>query len=192
MLLDGKLRRFVLAERERFGRRLGGLNHASRLLHSLHVTVAEYEQAVAAVVANVEEQEHVDATVESELFAEGGRLGVVVHRRVETFAALSRLLLERVGGLLAAGQVPAELEAKASALAELAGAGDLRVVSAPGARQVRTTFWEESGNAQLSVLGTDETSDDLTLRGWLQLLEDYVGGVADYLEVTSGRTGSRP
>jgi hypothetical protein len=42
------------------------------------------------------------------------------------------------------------------------------------------------------VLGRGESSDDLTLRAWLELLEDYVASVVDYLEVKSRRTGSRP
>jgi hypothetical protein len=48
-------------------------------------------------------------------------------------------------GLLAHEPLPAELEAKARALAELAGSGDLHVVSAPGARAVSTTIRAESG-----------------------------------------------
>jgi hypothetical protein len=115
-----------------------------------------------------------------------------VHLRVETFAALSQRLLERVDGLLAPEHVPADLQAKATVLTELSGDRDLHVVST-GERRVRTTIWSASGDAELSVLGReDEPPAAITLRAWLELLEEYVAGVVDQLEPTGGRGGSRP
>jgi hypothetical protein len=79
---------------------MSDLGHAVRLLGLLRLTLAEFDEATAAFLANVAEQRafeaergHADAT----LFDEGGRLAVVVHLRVDTYAALARTLLARLG-----------------------------------------------------------------------------------------------
>ena len=195
------MRRFWAGELERAGSceealsRLAPLNHATRLLHSLHRTLDEYEQAIAALIDNVERQERVDASADSELFEEGGRLSTLVHHRVETFRAFARLLLDRLAELLE-GYGAERAPGRPPLLTELAGDRDLHVVSVHGRRSVRSTIWSASGDAELKVFDPGETpGEGVTLREWLDLLEGYVGDVLDYLDAgrtpTLSRTGSR-
>jgi hypothetical protein len=76
------------------------LGHAVRLLGLLRLTLAEFDEAAAAFLANVAEQEAFESehgVADAALFEEGGRLSTVVHLRVETYAALARMLLARLG-----------------------------------------------------------------------------------------------
>lgn len=85
------------SSREAADARTGGLGHVVRLLSLLHHTLAEFDEATAAFLANIEQQEAVEAAYGSpskELFTEGGRLSVVVHLRADTFYALARHLLD--------------------------------------------------------------------------------------------------
>ncbi|HEY3207458.1 MAG TPA: hypothetical protein VGJ58_10950 [Gaiellaceae bacterium] len=63
--------------------------HAARLLGLLRLTLAEFEEATAALLDDVRRQEVP--------FEESLRLAQVVHLRVETFRALAWLAVERLG-----------------------------------------------------------------------------------------------
>jgi hypothetical protein len=105
MPVGEKLRQFWSAEAKRVARQhelthIGALNHATRFLSLLTWTLTEVEEATAAFLENIAEQEKYEAghkgAAQKELFAEGGRLSAVVHFRVDTFYALGRLLLDRL------------------------------------------------------------------------------------------------
>ena len=79
---------------------MSDLGHAVRLLGLLRLTLAEFDEATAAFLANVAVQDAFESEhghADDALFEEGARLSTVVHLRVETYAALARMLLARLG-----------------------------------------------------------------------------------------------
>ena len=78
---------------------MSDLGHAVRLLGLLRLTLAEFDEATTAFLANVAEQDAFESEhghADDALFEEGARLSTVVHLRVETYAALARMLLARL------------------------------------------------------------------------------------------------
>lgn len=219
----GTLSRFWREEAERSGRpynlsQVGGLNHATRLLEFLNRTLIEVEEATVAFLDNVARQEAYEAAhdgaADPELFEEGGSLSVVVHRRVETFYALARLLLDRLADAPIRYFDPAcevalsshcELEANLAAFAKQRGhvvppgfeaklAGltatyfvdrDLHV-RLPGERPYTASVWSSSGDAGMTP-GDAVPDESVTLGELLERLEEYVEDVVAYLDTNRGR-----
>ena len=78
---------------------MSDLGHAVRLLGLLRLARAEFDEATAAFLANVAQQEAFETEhghADDALFEEGARLSTVVHLRVEAYAALARMVVRRL------------------------------------------------------------------------------------------------
>jgi hypothetical protein len=184
---DG-LRRFAQAELRRAGSReaararVAPLNEAARLLSFLRTTVSELDEASAAFLQNIREQDDLEASAHRdrdravELFEAGGRLAGVVHLRVEAFYALARQLLgalmQFAGG---ADRLAPSLIARTEQLrAELATDHDRHVRLGDGARTMTASAWTSSGDCGMTpgtVHGSVAPAD------LLSTLEEHVADV---------------
>jgi hypothetical protein len=198
------LTRFAQAELRRSGSRgaaaarVGPLNEAARRLSFMRATLVELDEASAAFLENIREQDALEASAqrdpdrESELFEAAGRLAGVVHLRVEGFYALARQLLDAltlfVDGLAeGADRLAPNLVAREEQLrAELATDHDRHVRLGPGARTMTASVWSSTGDCGMTP-GALEGS--VVLTDALSALEEHVADVVRSVEANRGSVG---
>jgi hypothetical protein len=149
----------------------GTLNHAFRVRSYLLMTLADYSEACQAFLDNIRRQEALD-NADVELFEEGGRLSVDVHRQIETFCVLARHLVEVLAPIAERAGLPAHALSTPTER-------DLHVRLELGPPWFTASVWAATGDAGMSPGG----HGTWTLGQWMDDLEDYLEQVLDYLEL---------
>jgi hypothetical protein len=194
------LRRFAQAELLRAGSReaarprVAPLNETARLLSFLRATLSELDEASAAFLRNIQEQDDLEASAhrdrgrERELFEAGGRLAGVVHLRVETFYALARQLLDALTQFAGGpDRLAPSLVARTEQLrAELGTDHDRHVQLGSGARTMTASAWTSSGDCGMTP-GTLPGS--VALADLLSPLEEHVADVVRWVDARRGSEG---